>query len=445
MGKILDFAEDLWVGRKNTYSNHPFGVPRGLELINEYNSQRTWFYRGFSNSIIRETSEGLVIVDPGAIFDVHTKFKAVREVTSLQVNTVIYTHGHTDHVGIKPYIDECEKNNWSKPQVIGHEAVSHRFDRYKSTASWNGFINARQFGGINSRGTDPTYSIDFFHPNVSYNKELTIQIGGVEVQLKHSRGETDDHTWVYFPDSKILCTGDLFIWAIPNAGNPQKVQRYAHEWALALNKMKENNPEILCPGHGVPIIGQERIYEALDNTALLLESLHDQTISLMNKGASLDSIIHTVKLPEDLLKKPYLQPVYDEPEFIVRNIWRLFGGWYDGTPSHLKPAPEIDQAKEIVNLAGGAKKLAERALELMKEGKLRLACHLAEWAWLDAPNDEHISEIASKVFITRAKLEKSTMAVGIYIATARKMGGNPDKEMLGRTVMQSQELRNKKE
>ncbi|MFX1501070.1 MAG: alkyl sulfatase dimerization domain-containing protein [Promethearchaeota archaeon] len=441
MGKILDIAEDLWVGRKDTYSHHPFGVPRDLELINKYNSQRTWFYRGFSNSIIRETSEGLVIVDPGAIFDVHTKFKAVREVTPLQVNTIIYTHGHVDHIGIKPYLEECEKNNWSKPQVIGHEAVSHRFDRYKLTNSWNGFINSRQFRGSNDT---PNFNTDFFYPNVTYNEKLAIQIGDVEVQLKHSRGETDDHTWVYFPDSMVLCTGDLFIWAIPNAGNPQKVQRYAHEWALALNEMKEHKPKILCPGHGVPIIGQERIYEALNNTALLLESLHDQTIALMNKGASLDTIIHTVKLPEELLKKPYLQPVYDEPEFIVRNIWRLFGGWHDGTPSHLKPAPEIDQAKEIANLAGGAKKLAERALELMNASELRLACHLAEWAWLDSPNDKYISEIASKVFVTRAKLENSTMAVGIYLAAAKKMGGNPEKEMPGNTVMQSQELRNQK-
>ena len=25
---------------------------------------------------------------------------------------------------------------------------------------------------------------------------------------------------------------------------------------------------------------------------------------------------------------------------IVRNIWRLYGGWYDGNPARLKPAPD---------------------------------------------------------------------------------------------------------
>jgi alkyl sulfatase BDS1-like metallo-beta-lactamase superfamily hydrolase len=54
---------------------------------------------------------------------------------------------------------------------------------------------------------------------------------------------------------------------------------------------------------------------------------------------------------------PYLQPSYDEPEFIVRNIWRLYGGWWDGNPAKLKPPKQSDLAKEIANLAGNYLKL----------------------------------------------------------------------------------------
>ena len=59
----------------------------------------------------------------------------------------------------------------------------------------------------------------------------------------------------------------------------------------------------------------------------------------MNEGAPLDRIVHAVRAPQELLDKPYLRPIYDEPEFIVRNLWRLYGGWYEGDPSRLKPAP----------------------------------------------------------------------------------------------------------
>ena len=71
----------------------------------------------------------------------------------------------------------------------------------------------------------------------------------------------------------------------------------------------------------------------------------------------------------------------------MRNLWRLYGGWYDGDPSHLKPAPAAALAREIADLAGGAGRLASRALEIAATGDLRLAGHLAELAAQAAPDD----------------------------------------------------------
>ena len=105
----------------------------------------------------------------------------------------------------------------------------------------------------------------------------------------------------------------------------------------------------------------------------------------MNAGARLDEIIHAVRPPADLAAKPYLQPVYDEPEFIVRNVWRLYGGWYDGNPAHLKPAPDAVLAAALAGLAGGAAALADRAQAAAAAGDLRLAGDLAELAALAAP------------------------------------------------------------
>ena len=51
-------------------------------------------------------------------------------------------------------------------------------------------------------------------------------------------------------------TGDFVIWNFPNAGNPQKVQRYPIEWAAALRAMIAKEPELLLPAHGLPIAGR---------------------------------------------------------------------------------------------------------------------------------------------------------------------------------------------
>ncbi|MBV8295655.1 MAG: MBL fold metallo-hydrolase, partial [Acidimicrobiia bacterium] len=114
--------------------------------------------------------------------------------------------------------------------------------------------------------------------------------------------------------------------------------------------------------------------------------------------------------PAELLERPYLQPIYDDPEFIVRNVWRLYGGWWDGDPSHLKPAPETDVAVELAALAGGAARLAERAVEIADAGDLRLAAHLAELAGRAAPYDRAVLDARAEVYRRRAAAERSLMA-----------------------------------
>jgi alkyl sulfatase BDS1-like metallo-beta-lactamase superfamily hydrolase len=150
------------------------------------------------------------------------------------------------------------------------------------------------------------------------------------------------------------------------------------------------------------------------DTADVLETLAAQTLTLMNEGARLDEVLHTVRAPAHLIDKPYLQPIYDDPEFIVRNVWRLYGGWYDGNPANLKPAPEASVAAEVAALAGGAGALARRARELADAGDLRLAGHLAEWAALAAPDSVEAHAARADVFAARVAAEPSLMAKGIY-------------------------------
>ena len=129
-----------------------------------------------------------------------------------------------------------------------------------------------------------------------------------------------------------------------------------------------------------------------------------------------------------MLEKPYLRPTYDEPEFVVRNVWRLYGGWYDGNPAHLKPAPELALSREVASLAGGARALAERAREVADGGDLRLACELAEWAGLAAPEDRSVHGIRAEIYKQRRKSELSLMARGIYGDASRRSQAIAERE-----------------
>src|SRR6266852_6166752 len=311
MGDVLDLAERFWRGevpRRDLW--RPTG--KHEELV-----PGLIFFHIWANVTALRTEAGLVLVDTGNFAARDRTFAAVRAVDPAPVAAAVYTHGHVDHAcGLPPFLTEAREKKWPEPGIIAHRNVAARFDRYRMTAPWNGRINSRQFS-------------------------------------RAATWPTEYHTWLWWPARRILFTGDLFFWVAPNAGNPQKVQRYAAEWAQALRAMADRGAELLIPGHGAPVVGAARIHQALTDTALWLETLVSETVARMNAGLTLEDILAEVKPPAHLSERPYLQAVYDEPDYVIRNIWRLYGGWWDGQPAHLKPAREAEIGLEVAALAGG--------------------------------------------------------------------------------------------
>ena len=426
---VLDTADRLWRGEIDIVSLHPVGgYLGGLAEVTD----TVAFLPSFANVSAFSTADGLVLVDTGSSFVAEAVHDTLRRWSALRLHTAVYSHGHIDHVfGVPVWEAEAAARGWPAPEVVAHRALPARFDRYIATAGYNEVVNQRQFGVPGLR-----WPTEYRYPDRTYAERLDIEVGGTGFELHHARGETDDHTWTWVPSARVLCCGDLFIWASPNAGNPQKVQRYPREWAAALREMVALEPEALLPGHGLPVMGADRVRQALSDTAELLESLVDQTLALMNAGARLDEVLHAVRPPTTLADRPYLQPVYDEPEFVVRNVGRLYGGWWDGNPASLKPARESALAAEIATLAGGATTLAARAEALAAEAggddgpvgddAMRLACHLAELASLAHPQDAGVQRVRATVFGAAAGRATSTMAKGVFNWAARESTARAD-------------------
>jgi alkyl sulfatase BDS1-like metallo-beta-lactamase superfamily hydrolase len=412
---ILDLADRLWTGETSVKDHHPFSINSGIEEV----APRTGFVPSFANVAAFDTDDGLVLVDTGSSFLAAQVHQSIRTWNSEGLHTAVFTHGHIDHCfGVPIYEEESAANGWRAPQVVAHEALPGRFDRYRATAGYNGVINQRQFQAPNLQ-----WPVDYRYPDVTYEDAMTVDVGGETFELFHGRGETDDATWVYSPTRRVLACGDFFIWASPNAGNPQKVQRFAKDWAEALRAMAAKGAELLLPGHGVPILGEDRVRQALTESAELLDYLHDETLRMMNTGASLDEIVHTVRAPSHLLERPYLRPVYDEPEFVVRNIWRLYGGWWDGDPSQLKPPTRAAFAAEMAGLSGGVDAVATRALALAAQGddeSLRLAGQLAQLAVDAEPSSKAAHAARAEVFQRRVAAEASTMSKGVFSYAANE-------------------------
>ncbi|MGA1170536.1 MAG: MBL fold metallo-hydrolase, partial [Ilumatobacteraceae bacterium] len=287
----------------------------------------------FSHCVTVNTGDGLMCFDASGTQSGATVVEAIRRWSSAPISHLVYTHGHLDHVGGSgAFLANATARGTQRPTVVSHEAVLPRFERYNDMSDFNNLINRRQFGGIRADvglgigggagelappgggaagGATGAPALGRYlpesalAPDHTFGESLSMTVGDLAVEMYHDRGETDDHLWAWFPEKKWIVTGDFIIWNFPNAGNPQKVQRYAAEWARALRRMVAMGPELLLPAHGLPIVGKERIAMVLGDIAGALESLVTQVIHLMNDGATLDTIVHTVKVPDAVLAKPY--------------------------------------------------------------------------------------------------------------------------------------------
>jgi len=352
---------------------------------------RTWFIRlPIVNSVLFETDEGLVLIDTGMGVGGPAILEVMRKVSSKPLHTIIYTHGHVDHCyGTWALIEAGEK-----PQIIAHEAILDRFNRY-----------IRLRGSLANYMSQPLESLpktkeDIVWPTKTFHDKLELTIGGEKFILKHHRGETDDHLYVWVPGRKIIVSGDFYQGFLPNAGNGKRIQRYPEEWAAALREMADLNPEILLPNHGEAMTDNAVIRENLLVLADTLQYIVDHTIAGLNTGMRKDKIYESLHLPEHLANHPTMKVQYVTAKDISKMVIKQYTGWWDDIPSHWSPAPLDAEAREIVSLAGGIQNIVARARELVTTD-IKLACHLTDWVFFAYPENPHVQALVIDVYKQR--------------------------------------------
>ena len=318
---------------------------------------------GIANSIMVEGEGGNIIIDASdstsQAAKVHELFKSKN---NNPIKAIIYTHNHGDHTfGAEYYIN----NQQERPQIISHETTDHYTQRImgiinpiiskRSTRMFGTLLPDDQFinAGIGSSLNVSDSPIGYIKPDTVFRDELKITISGIDLELYHAPGETNDQIFVWLPQHKSLMPGDNIYNTFPNLYTIRgTTHRNVTGWIDSLDHMRSFKPKYLFPSHTKPIEGEDAT-KALIVYRDAIQFVHDQTIRFMNKGYYPNEIVQMINLPPNLASSPLLREFYGTVRWSVKSIYNGYLGWFDGNPSSLDPLPNKLEGQKIASLVGG--------------------------------------------------------------------------------------------
>lgn len=174
------------------------------------------------NVAVRVTDEGVIIVDNKFPYSFDFITEQVANVTSQPVRYVLNTHHHDDHSGSNADFMESA-------DVIAHKNARINIVRNEQPGA----------------------------PQLVFTDETAVFLGDAEVQMHYfGRGHTNGDAVAYFPDLRVVHTGDLFIygrrldgstlspfWDFGNGGS-------VLEWPATLSGILTLDFDMVIPGHG---------------------------------------------------------------------------------------------------------------------------------------------------------------------------------------------------
>jgi alkyl sulfatase BDS1-like metallo-beta-lactamase superfamily hydrolase len=331
--------------------------------------------KDISNAYLLTTADGDVLVNTGFLGHGEKNKALFAPHRTGPLRRIIVTQSHADHYGALP--DQLEDGT----QVITGDGFTETAEYFDKLAPFLGRRSGKLWASMTRRNGPPP-TPPKIAPDIEVVDRLAFEQGGRRFEVvKSPGGETLCSVFVWLPEERTVFTGNLFgpVWrAMPNlvtmrGDRPRLVRAYLR----SLNDVRALEPELVITGHGEPIRGAAKIRADLDTMEAAVSYIERETIAGMNAGKDVQTLMHEIKLPEDIK----IGEFHGKTSWVVRAIWEENAGWFhfDSTTS-LYGVPRSNVNADLVELAGGASALATRAAQKVTEGKPLEAIHLLDVA-----------------------------------------------------------------
>ena len=266
----------------------------------------------------------MVIIGERQVFVVDSCFKQsaarediaqIRQWTNKPVSFVLNTHFHNDHnLGNRAYMDA-----FPALTIIAHVETKKSMDMFgpgSARREEKDLATLRQMldTGKNTDGSPLTAEdkvaaremltarlpvveeikkIEFQSATLTFDHDFSLDLGNREVQIKFlGHGNTAGDAVVYLPKEKIVVTGDLVAYPVPNI-----FDGYPSEWVQTLQHLAQLEADTIVPGHGPVMHDKTYLFLVRD----FLKSAMDQVnAKLRQSGPAIFLTLDEVKKAVDL-------------------------------------------------------------------------------------------------------------------------------------------------
>jgi cyclase len=232
------------------------------------------------NVAVYVTGAGVILVDDMFYRNADDIVAKVATITDQPIVYVLNTHQHDDHAGGNAKL-------LSIANVIAHDNVHGNLSDIKQPYY------------------EDTPGTPIGLPNITFADQIVVHLGGKEARAKYvGRGHTNGDVVVYFPELKVIHTGDLFLArngaardaAARNAaaGRPPGRNIYVDyaqggsflDWTGTLDGALQLDFDTIIPGHG-PVANRADLVEFRNDVA----AMRDRIAALIRMGATKPQVV----------------------------------------------------------------------------------------------------------------------------------------------------------
>ncbi|QSP94323.1 MBL fold metallo-hydrolase [Marinobacter salinisoli] len=423
--------------------------------------------RGYdlSNMSIIEGNSGWILVDPLTAAETASKaFLFAREhLGEKPVRAVLFTHSHIDHFGgvqgVLEHLSDEERANLRiiAPAGFEHEATSENIIAGSAMGRRAMFMYGKRLardahGHIGTGlGKSPAFgTYGFAKPTDLVSETGTeLTVDGVPMVFQMVSGsEAPAEFTFYLPDQNAFCGAELVSRNMHNLYTLRGAKvRDARIWSGFIEEARTrfSAADVYFGSHHWPLWGQDNIQDFLAKQRDTYQFIHDQTVRLMNQGATPREIANQLRLPPSLTTDFHNQGYYGTVSHNAKAVYQNYMGWFSANPAQLDPLPEPEVATRYIRMMGGAQQVLDSARqEFERAAGMDASDSRDTYRWLAEllnhlvfakPDNQEAKELLARVYDQLGYRSESAPWRDFYLSGAYELRHGAPEEGLNPAMM----------